>query len=52
MAVQYGTSVYSSNHRVHVIDIQRGDEKRADNDDVKWMGSRARMDLYTSHVFK
>jgi hypothetical protein len=52
MAVQYGTSVYSSNHEVHVIDVQRGDEKRAGNGDLKWMGSRARMDLYTSHPFE
>lgn len=48
MAVQYSTSVYRSNHKVHIIDTQGGVTKRVGNDKLKWSGSRARMDLYVS----
>ena len=49
MAVQYGTSVYRSNHKVHIIDTQSGVTKRIGNEKLKWSGSRARMDLYVSN---
>jgi hypothetical protein len=48
MSLVYGTSVYAANHKVHIRD-QRGSEVRwIGNDDLKWSGSRARMDLFVS----
>jgi len=52
MAVVYGTSVYVANHDTHIIDIEDATELRADNSHLRWSGSRARMDLYTSHPFE
>lgn len=52
MAVIYGTSVYVANHDTHIIDIEDGNQMRADNSHLRWIGSRARMDLYTSHPFE
>jgi hypothetical protein len=48
ISLVYGTSVYHSNHKVHIRDV-RGEETRdLGNDVLRWAGSRARMDLYTS----
>lgn len=48
MAVIYGTSVYSSNHKLHIRDTRGNETKLIGNDALKWAGSRARMDLYIS----
>ena len=48
MSVIYGTSVYQSNHQLHILDTQGGNVKRIGNESLKWAGSRARMDLYFS----
>ena len=48
MAVSYGASIYTSNHKVHIVDRRGDDVLRIDNDDLHWHGSRARMDLYVS----
>ncbi len=48
LTVQYGTSVYRANHKVHIIDTQNGKTVNIGNDKLKWPGSRARMDLYVS----
>ncbi|HET6424585.1 MAG TPA: glycosyl hydrolase family 28-related protein [Planctomycetaceae bacterium] len=48
IALIYGTSVYQSNHRVHIRDVRGSDTKTVSNDALRWAGSRARMDLYTS----
>jgi Pectate lyase superfamily protein/Concanavalin A-like lectin/glucanases superfamily len=48
MAVIYGTSVYQSNHKIHIRD-QKGDKiLNIGNDSLLWIGSRARMDLFVS----
>ncbi len=48
MSVIYGTSVYQSNHQLHILDTQGENVKRIGNESLKWAGSRARMDLYSS----
>ena len=48
MAVIYGTSVYSSNHKLHIRDTRGSETKLIGNDALKWAGSRARMDLFIS----
>jgi len=48
MSVLYGTSVYGSDHALHIIDICGGDVKRIGGDQLPRVGSRARMDLFTS----
>jgi hypothetical protein len=48
MSVIYGTSVYQSDHQLHILDMQGGNVKRIGSDQLKWTGSRARMDLYSS----
>ena len=47
-ALVYGTSVYRSNHRVHVRDTKGGETRDVVNDALNWQGSRARMDLFVS----
>ncbi len=44
----YGASVYQSNHKVHIRDTRGALVRETGNDALKWAGSRARMDLYTS----
>lgn len=48
IALVYGTSVYHANHQLHVRDVQGADVKQIGSDRLKWAGSRARMDLYSS----
>jgi hypothetical protein len=48
MSLVYGTSVYRSNHRVHVRDTKGGETRDVVNDALNWQGSRARMDLFVS----
>jgi hypothetical protein len=48
MSVIYGTSVYASDHKLQILDSQGDNVKRIGNDQLKWAGSRARMDLFTS----
>jgi hypothetical protein len=48
MAVIYGTSVSRSDHPLHILDAKGEEVKRIGNDQLKWAGSRARMDLFTS----
>lgn len=48
MSLIYGTSVYQSNHKVHIRDRKGTETKEVGNDALKWAGSRARMDLYFS----
>lgn len=48
IALIYGTSVYQSNHKVHVRDIKGKEEKLIGNELLKYAGSRGRMDLYVS----
>jgi hypothetical protein len=52
MSVIYGTSVYRSNHQLHILDTRGDDVKTIGNDQLKWAGSRARMDLFTSDAIK
>lgn len=49
MAVIYGTSVYASNHQVHIIDRDGDTVYETGNEAVNYQGSRGRMDLYVSH---
>jgi hypothetical protein len=48
MALVYGTSVYGSNHKLHIRDARGAETKQLGNDALKWAGSRARMDLFVS----
>ena len=48
LALIYGTSVYQSNHKIHIRDMQGKEVKEIGNDALKWSGARARMDLYSS----
>jgi len=48
MSLVYGTSVYRSNHGVHVRDTRHGTTLEIGNDRLYWIGSRARMDLFVS----
>jgi len=48
MSVIYGTSVYGSDHKLHILDTQGNNVKRIGSDQLKWAGSRARMDLFVS----
>lgn len=48
LAAIYGTSVYRSNHRVHILDERSGRTTAIDNSRLTWFGSRARMDLYVN----
>ena len=48
MSVIYGTSVYQSNHKVHIVDVQSGDVKVIGSEQLKCAGSRFRMDLFSS----
>ena len=48
MSLIYGTSVYQADHTIHIIDTAGSDVKTIGNDALKWVGSRARMDLFTS----
>jgi len=48
MSVIYGTSVYQSDHRLHILDTAGSDVKTIGKDRLHWAGSRARMDLFTS----
>lgn len=48
MSVIYGTSVYKTNHRVHILDTAGDETLTFGNDEVRWAGSRARMDLFVS----
>ena len=48
MSVIYGTSVYNANHRVHILDTAGDNTLTFGNDEVRWSGSRARMDLFVS----
>jgi hypothetical protein len=48
MSLVYGTSVYASNHKVHIRDTKGEETKEYGNSHMKWAGSRARMDLFVS----
>jgi hypothetical protein len=48
LSLIYGTSVYHANHKVHIRDLSGSDVRQIGNDALRWAGSRARMDLYTS----
>jgi hypothetical protein len=48
MSVIYGTSVYSSNHKLHIRDTRGTETKLIGNEALSWAGSRARMDLFVS----
>jgi hypothetical protein len=48
MALVYGTSVYHANHEIHIRDTKGNHTKLIGNDAVRWVGSRARMDLFSS----
>lgn len=48
MSLVYGASVYQANHKIHILDTRGADVKPIGSDQLKWAGSRARMDLYTS----
>ena len=48
MALIYGTSVYQSDHQLHILDTAGSDVKAIGKDALQWFGSRARMDLFTS----
>lgn len=48
MSLIYGTSVYGSNHTVHIIDTQRGVRKEYGNEALRYAGSRGRMDLFVT----
>ncbi len=48
MTLIYGTSVYQSDHQLHILDTAGSDVKKIGKDQLQWFGSRARMDLFTS----
>ncbi|MBX9681082.1 MAG: hypothetical protein K2X38_20180 [Gemmataceae bacterium] len=48
-AAVYGTSVYAANHKVHIVDTQKGVTREMDNSRVLYVGSRGRVDLYVSN---
>ncbi len=48
MSLIYGTSVYQSNHKLHISDSRDGETKRFGNDSLRWAGSRAKMELFTT----
>ncbi len=48
MSVIYGTSVYGADHALHILDTAGSDVKEIGKGALKWAGSRARMDLFTS----
>lgn len=48
MSLIYGASIYQSNHKVHIRDIQGTSIKEYGNEALKWAGSRARVDLFTT----
>lgn len=48
MALIYGTSVYGSNHKLHILDARGTDTKQLGNESLQWAGSRGRMDLFVS----
>lgn len=48
LSLIYGLSVYQSNHAVQIIDQQGSDQRLVKNEALLWVGSRGRMDLYTS----
>ena len=48
MSLIYGTSVYSSNHKLHIRDSRGSETKLIGNEALKWAGSRGRMDLFIS----
>ncbi len=48
MSLIYGTSVYQSDHQLHILDTAGTNVKEIGKDALMWVGNRARMDLYTS----
>jgi hypothetical protein len=48
LSLVYGTSVYQANHKIHIRDVRSSEVKEIGNDQLHWVGSRARMDLYAS----
>ena len=48
LSLIYGTSVYQSNHKLHIRDSRGGETKLLGNDSLRWSGSRAKMELFTS----
>jgi hypothetical protein len=51
LAVQYGLSVYRYNHKVQILDSRSGQVRELTGEKLKWSGSRARIDLYTTDPF-
>ena len=48
LSVVYGTSVYQANHQLHIRDVHGTEAKLIGNDALRWAGSRAKMELYSS----
>ena len=48
MAVVYGTTAGDADHRLQILDVQGEDAKRIGNEQLLRVGSRGRMDLFTS----
>ncbi|RMD79523.1 MAG: hypothetical protein D6820_08155 [Lentisphaerae bacterium] len=48
LAIMYGLSVYRSNHRIQILDRKNGRQTIVSPQDLLWVGSRARMDLFVS----
>lgn len=48
LTLVYGVSVYQSNHAVHVRDTRREETVDFGNDRLRWAGSRAKMELFTT----
>lgn len=48
LTLVYGTSVYGSNHQLHIRDQQGTTVRRVGNEALRWAGSRAKMELYLS----
>jgi hypothetical protein len=48
MSLIYGTSIYQKDHPTHILDIAGKDVKPIRPEELYWVGTRGRMDLYTS----
>jgi hypothetical protein len=48
MSLVYGASIYQANHKVHIRDVQGTNVKEYGSETLKWAGSRARVDLFTT----
>lgn len=48
MSLIYGASIYHANHKIQIRDVQGTSVKEYGSEALRWAGSRARVDLFTT----